>query len=224
MYMSAPHLEGDALAAVKHRGSHTQIIADLLADGVSARGIVAFTFTERAAEELKNRITRRVEERLGKDALDLLGGLFVGTIHAYCFRLLQQHVPKYEAYDVLDDNQLTAFLCREATRLNLRQLDPAGRNRLFASIEMVLRSADVVENELIDPSTVPEPFRAVLLDYLDRYHLLTYGQQIVRAVRELEDPAVAAPVHTELRHLIVDEYQDVNPAQEQVLAFHSNLL
>ena len=63
----APSLEGDALAAVRHRGSHLQIIAaagsgktevvsqrvaDLLADGVPARAIVAFTFTERAAGEL----------------------------------------------------------------------------------------------------------------------------------------------------------------------------
>src|SRR3954453_4269447 len=140
-----PQLSGAALEAVRHRGSHVQIIAaagsgktevvsqrvaDLLKDGVPAEAIVAFTFTERAAEELKNRIARRVEDRLGREALDRLNGLFVGTIHAYCFRLLQQRVPRYETYDVLDDNRLTAFLSREANRLELRQLD--GGNRLFA--------------------------------------------------------------------------------------------
>src|SRR6516165_7848554 len=98
--MTTPQLEGDALAAVRHRGTHLQIIAsagsgkteivsqrvaDLLADGVAARSIVAFTFTERAADELKNRIRRRVEGRLGQAARDVLGGLFVGTIHSYCF-------------------------------------------------------------------------------------------------------------------------------------------
>lgn len=234
--MPGPQLEGDALAAVQHRGSHLQIIASagsgktevvsqrvvsLLDEGVPARGIVAFTFTERAAEELKSRVSRRVEERLGKQALDLLGGLFVGTIHSYCFRLLQQHVPRYETYDVLDDNQLTAFLSREANRLAIRQLDPAGRDRLFASIERFLKSVDVIENELLDPGDMPEPFRTVLLDYfasLERYRLLTYGQQIVRTVRELERPEVAAALHSELRHLIVDEYQDVNPAQEKLIA------
>ena len=54
------------------------------------QGIVAFTFTERAAQELKDRIEARVEVRLGRNALDRINGLFVGTIHAYCFRLLQQ--------------------------------------------------------------------------------------------------------------------------------------
>lgn len=228
-----PVLEGDALAAVKHRGTHLQIIAsagsgktevvaqrvaDLLAEGVDPRAIVGFTFTERAAEELKDRIAQRVEAGTGRAGLDALSGLFVGTIHAYCFRLLQQYVPRYETYDVLDDNRLTAFLSREATRLNVRVLDP--KNRLFAGIAAFLQSVEVVENELLDPALSPEPFRSVLLDYyatLERYRLLTYGQQIVRAVRELERTEVAAEVHGDMRHLIVDEYQDVNPAQERLI-------
>lgn len=90
--MTAPVLRGQAAAAVKHRGSHLQIIAaagsgktevvsqrvaSLLADGVPADGIVAFTFTERAAAELKERIAQRVEERSGREMLDRIGGLFV---------------------------------------------------------------------------------------------------------------------------------------------------
>lgn len=231
--MSAPTLEGEALGAVRHRGSHLQIIAsagsgktevvsqrvaDLLADGIPAAGIVAFTFTERAAAELKHRIAERVAERLGTAALDSLNGLFVGTIHAYCFRLLQSHVPRYETYDVLDENQLTAFLAREANRLDLRQLHP--QNRLFGSIERFLQGLEVIENELLDPDELPEPFRTVALDYfaaLERYRLLTYGQQIVRAVKELESGPARDRVLEKLRHLIVDEYQDVNPAQERLV-------
>src|SRR3954468_17681452 len=102
----------------------SQRVVDLLAEGLPPEGIVAFTFTERAAAELKDRIIERIEGRLGRPALDRLNGLFVGTIHSYCFRLLQQNVPRYETYDVLDDNQLTAFLSREARRLDMRQLDP----------------------------------------------------------------------------------------------------
>jgi DNA helicase-2/ATP-dependent DNA helicase PcrA len=228
-----PELTGPALDAVHHRGGHIQIIAsagsgktgvvsqrvaDLLAEGELAESIVAFTFTDRAAEELKSRIAHRVEDRLGKAALDRLTGLFVGTIHGYCFRLLQQRVPRYETYDVLDDNQLTAFLSREATHLELRQLDPG--DRLFASVAAFLKSVDVVENELLDPTGMPDPFGSVLRAYydtLERYRLLTYGQQIVRAVKELEAPELVAEIHSRLRHLIVDEYQDVNPAQERLI-------
>ena len=156
--------------------------------------------------------------RLGRDALDRLNGLFVGTIHAYCFRLLQQHVPKYETYDVLDENQLAAFVSREARRLNVRQFDP--KNRLFASIRTFLRSVEVVDNELLDLDDLPDDFRIVLENYyatLARYRLLTYGQQIRAAVEELQRPDVASGVHETLRFLIVDEYQDVNPAQEELI-------
>lgn len=156
--MVVPELTGDALAAVKHRGSHLQIIAaagsgktevvsqrvaDLLDEGVDPRGIVAFTFTERAAAELKQRIAQRVEQRMGTEALDKLVGLYVGTIHAFCFQLLQRHVPRYETYDVVDENQFTALLSREATRLRIKDLSPV--NRQFDAIQLFAKSVDVVE-------------------------------------------------------------------------------
>lgn len=230
---AAPALSGDALGAAEYRGGHMQIIASagagktevvsqriagLIAEGAPPEAIVAFTFTERAASELKMRIALRVEQRSGRSALDRLSGLFVGTIHAYCFRFLQQRVPRYETFDVLDDNQLTAFLTREAAHLGLKELHPSGR--LYASIEAFGKGVDVVENELLDPATMPEPFAGVLAAYyetLERYRLLTYGQQVARTVHELETPTLAAEVHAELRHLIVDEYQDVNPAQERLI-------
>lgn len=228
-----PVLEGDAAEAVSYRGGHLQIIAaagsgktevvaqrtaELLASGVRPEGVVAFTFTERAAAELKERIAMRVEARLGSAARDRLGSLYVGTIHAYCFRLLQQRVPRYETFDVLDDNQLTAFLSREANRLNIRELHPD--RKMFAAIQLFLQSVAVVENELLNPQDLPDPFGTVLRNYnstLERYRLLTYGQQIARAVEELNRPEVRAEVHKTLRHLIVDEYQDINPAQEKLI-------
>ena len=91
--MIAPVLSGDALAAVRRRGSHLQIIASadsgktevvaqrsakLMADGTDAAGIIAFTFTERAAQELKARISARVEQEIGPQALNRLGASFVG--------------------------------------------------------------------------------------------------------------------------------------------------
>ena len=232
---AAPRLEGPALDAVDYRGGHLQIIASagsgktevvsqrvasLLADGVEPAGIVAFTFTERAAEELKHRISLRVEERLGPEALDRLGGLFVGTIHAYCFRFLQQRVPRFETYDVLDDHQLTGFLSRGANQLGIRQLDPDGKDRMYASIAAFLPPSTWSRTNCSTRPPCPSRSRGVLLAYydaLEHYRLLTYGQQVARAVEQLERPEIAAQVHAELRHLIVDEYQDVNPAQERLI-------
>ncbi|WP_229023114.1 ATP-dependent helicase [Actinomarinicola tropica] len=229
-----PVLEGEAADAVAHRGSHIQIIAAAGAgktEVVSQRiaslleteppeSIVAFTFTDKAAEELKERIRQRVTAKLGEGATDQLGRLYVGTIHGYCFRLLQSHVPRYETYTPLDANQLVNFLYREGTQLKLKQR--FGGGKLFQGIDAFLRNVDVVENELIDLNDIPEgEFKTTLVDYYDRldaYRFMSFGTQIVRAVEALGDPTVHQQVTSELRHLIVDEYQDVNPAQERLIS------
>jgi DNA helicase-2/ATP-dependent DNA helicase PcrA len=232
-----PTLEGDAARARDYRGGHLQIIASagsgktevvsqrvarLLAEGVPAEAIVAFTFTERAAASLKSRIEHCIlaDPALGQPTLDRLGGMFVGTIHAYCFRILQQYVPKYETFDVLDDNRLTAFLTREANDIGLKTLG----GTLFKSIKVFLTNLEVIENELLARSQLEDPLRDVYERYLTALQdnrFLTYGQQVARAVAELERPDVLRRVKEPLRHLIVDEYQDVNPAQERLVGLLS---
>lgn len=229
-----PQLDGEAAAAVNHRGGHVQIIAgagsgktevvaqrvaSLLAEGEDPTGIVAFTFTEKAADELKERIRQRVTAKLGVAATDQLGKLFVGTIHAFCFRLLQTYVPTYETYTPLDSNQLVNLLYRESNRLGLKQFD--SDNKLFRGVATFQRSVDVIENELLDIEELPSgPFRDTLAAYyamLDSYQFMSFGTQIVRAVEALGDADVHARLTAGLAHLIVDEYQDVNPAQERLI-------
>jgi DNA helicase-2/ATP-dependent DNA helicase PcrA len=127
-------------------------------------------------------------------------------------------VPRYETFDVLDESQHVAFLCREASHLNIKSV--VSSNKLFEAINLFNKSVQVLENELLDPGLMSEPFKSVLESYfasLDKYRLLTFGQQIVRTVAALDEPEVVAEIHKSLKHLIVDEYQDVNPAQEELI-------
>jgi len=229
---SIPLLEGVAADAVAHRGGHIQIIAAagsgktevvsqrvaaLLVDGEAPESIVAFTFTDKAAVELKERIRLRAEARLGAGVANTLGKLFVGTIHAYCLRLLQTYVARYEGYTPLDQNQLFNLVYREASRIGVKSLTGG----TFDSIKLFLRGVDVVENELLPLDRIPDgDFRTSLGRYyatLDRYQFMSFGLQIARAVEELRKPDVLAEVTAGLKHLIVDEYQDVNPAQEELI-------
>lgn len=230
-----PTLHGDAAEAVAHRDGHIQIIASagsgktevvaqrvasLLVEGELPESIVAFTFTEKAASELKERIRERVTALQGEAASDQLGRLFVGTIHAYCFRMLQTYVPKYETYTPLDANQLTNLLYRESYLLGIKNLTLSGGT--FRKIAGFQRGVDVIENELIDLGTLPadDPFTTAIVEYyamLERYQFMSFGTQIVRAVEALQRPEVHGAVTAPLRHLVVDEYQDVNPAQERLI-------
>lgn len=232
-----PELSGDALAARDSSAKHIQIIASagsgktetisqrvarLIRDGADPAKIVAFTFTVKAAEELKERIRVRVEEFAGPAAADKLGGLYVGTIHGYCLSLLQTNVGIYESYDMIDENQLAAFVIRWKTELNLTQFDleRPEKPRLYAGMKFFLENIQVVENELLaiellDPEFAESMNR--LYELLDQHRMMTFGMQIDRAVRELEKPEVREIVKTKIEHLIVDEYQDVNPAQERLI-------
>ena len=122
---------------VDHRGGHLQVIAcagsgktesvsrrvaSIINDAVKPESIVAFTFTEKAATELKDRIYKRVAEAKGQEFLGRLGPMFVGTIHAYCFHILQDHVPKYGNYDVLDEHRHSALVSQRRYELNLAVL------------------------------------------------------------------------------------------------------
>src|SRR5262245_31428842 len=157
-FVPSPEQQG----VIAHRGSHLQVIAcagagkteaisrrvsALIKEDVDPAQIVAFTFTERAANSLKNRITKRVAEAKGQAFLDRLSPMFVGTIHAYCLRLLQDHVPEFGNFDVLDENRLAGLLSREHKRLELSKLGMQHWRPIFD----FLRNADVMENELLDP-------------------------------------------------------------------------
>jgi superfamily I DNA/RNA helicase len=90
----------------------------------------------------------------------------------------------------------------------------------FASIKSFLSNLDVVENELLSIDSLDDPFGGLVARFyelLDQYRLLTYGRLIARTVDELSKPEIRRKAHETLRYLIVDEYQDVNPAQEKLM-------
>ena len=136
------HLQVIACAGAGKTEAISRRVAALIEAGVEPSQIVAFTFTDRAAEGLKTRINRRVAEVKGNDFLDRLGPMFIGTIHAYCLRLLQDHVPEFGNFDVLDENRLAGLLSREHKRLELSKLGSQHWRPIFD----FLRNADVIEN------------------------------------------------------------------------------
>jgi DNA helicase-2/ATP-dependent DNA helicase PcrA len=92
-------------------------VANLFKCGATPRNIVAFTFTEKAAAELKDRIVARCREQLG--VVLRLAEMYVGTIHGFCMELLRFEAPKYLKFDVLNEIQQSLFIDRYSSKSGL---------------------------------------------------------------------------------------------------------
>ena len=221
--------EGDmqviACAGAGKTESISRRVAEILRRGAQPQAVVAFTFTEKAATELKERITKHVRRVMGEEMLGRMGRMHVGTIHGYCYRVLTEHKLEVGNHDVLDEHRHQAFVHRHRKALNLEALVTAKTGKKVAPFDaaaLFIAAVDAVGNELIpDAQMAGTPFGEAYAAYralLENHRFLTFGLIIAKTVRALEsEPAFRAAVRRDLRHLVVDEYQDVNPAQERLI-------
>src|SRR6185295_7040152 len=223
--------------AINHPGGNLQLIAcagsgktevvarrvaNLLKPGPNAlqpRNIIAFTFTEKAAAELKERIVERCRQELGE--ICGLAEMYVGTIHAFALELLKSEVAKYLRYEILNEVQQGLFVDRHSKTSGLTtSTDLTGNalkryvdtNRYVAALS-VLREADLNDQALAGCSIVSglEAYRQLLDDksYFDYSSILEAAVDVLT-----NEPDVRRRISERVRHVIVDEYQDVNPIQE----------
>jgi len=217
-------LSEEQLAVVTSRKPYVRVIAGagagktetltrrvaylLLVEGAEPSSIVAFTFTEKAAASMKSRIYRYIAALGGPT--NRLGEMYVGTIHAYAKRLLEDH-PKYGNYELLDENKEVAFLSSHSWDM----FQGPGRIRRMAEFLRTFRMAldEMLSDGALEAGS-PEFYR-LKKKYegkLDSHRLLTFGMSIKLAVEVLREK-----VPPGVKHLFVDEYQDINRAQEEMI-------
>lgn len=227
--------------AIDHRQGNLQLVAcagsgktEVLANRVARlldpagtpvylpRNIAAFTFTEKAAGELKERIGKRVAERYGP--IVGMAELYVGTIHGFCLDLLQNEVPELLKYGVLNEVQQVLFIDRhshasgltQTTLLNGEQLRRYVDTPRYVQCLSILREAEL--NHAALKGTSMEAGLAAYRALLDDKRYFDYTAILEHAVVRLEsDAGVRARISERLRQVIVDEYQDVNPIQERLV-------
>ena len=181
------------------------LLAEDLCSGIPGSGVVAFTFTDKAAEELLARI-----HVLGKEKMPTvdLSGIFIGTIHSWCLQYLYSQSDFYNITPI-DELHFDALVGRLYDTLDLEKIykEPFPR-----AIQPFLTDLEVFYNEHLTLTQVPSTIRPAITAFthiLSANRLLTFGGMIRLATEHLQKNGPLA----ELRSLYVDEYQDVNPAQ-----------
>jgi DNA helicase-2/ATP-dependent DNA helicase PcrA len=231
----------DQLAAINHVDGNLQLIAcagsgktevvarriaNLLkhgrSHGLAPRHIVAFTFTEKAAAELKERIITRCREELGD--IHGMAEMYVGTIHGFCLDLLMTEVHDLLKFDVLNEVQQTLFIDRHSKASGLTScVDLKGAPlRRYVDTQRYLSALNILREDEPDMRLLKGN---ALLDALDAYQTLLeerchfdYSEILSRAVVEItNNQGLRDHLAKRVRYVIVDEYQDVNPIQEAIV-------
>jgi len=214
-----PELNEEQTRAVEHAGGAllvlagpgtgktrvlTRRIARLVQQGIAARSICAITFTRRAAGELRERLA----ELLGPDA----ALIEASTFHAFGRTLLRafaEHAGLAPDFEILDERART-----EAIKVAAREVGVTPSGKLAAAIG--LAKAKLLGPEPCAPEIAP--VYAAYQRALEARGALDFDDLVLCAVRLLERCGEAlAWARERCRYLLVDEYQDVNPAQERMV-------
>ncbi|MGE3992656.1 ATP-dependent helicase [Pseudorhodoplanes sp.] len=196
--------------------------------GLKPGNIIAFTFTDKAAAELKQRVVDKCRETLP----DLIGmaEMYIGTIHGFCLDLLRTEVPKFLKYDVLNEVQQVLFVDRNSAKSGLTatttlQGVPLRRyvdTRLYIEAMSLLRESEVDWAGL--EGTVILNGLKVYSALLNEKGYFDYSSILQEAVQALEtEEKLRTQLSERVKVVIVDEYQDVNPIQERLIQDLSGL-
>ena len=181
------------------------LLAADLAAGIPPSGIIAFTFTEKAGEELLARTYMLTKQYLPNLSLE---GMYVGTIHAWCLQYLLAQ-PDFYSLAAVDELHVDALASRLYDTLHL---DKAYGQPYPRAIDRFLADLEIFYNENLTFEQVPseiKPSIVAFFNILQNNRLVSFGGMVRHAIKHLEQ---YGPI-SGLQSLYVDEYQDVNPAQ-----------
>ncbi|WP_027339389.1 DNA helicase PcrA [Halonatronum saccharophilum] len=194
----------------------TYRVANLIYEyGVSPVNILAVTFTNKAANEMKE----RVEKLVDKDSK----GMWISTFHSICVRILRREIKKvgYESnfviFDTADQRTLIKNILKDLD-IDPKKFNPRAILGSISSAKNQLISAQDYEENNYFESTVAGVYR----EYQKRLranNALDFDDLIMKTVELFEEyPLVLDHYQERFKYIMVDEYQDVNYAQYRLVS------
>ena len=226
------HPEGPLLVLAGAGSGKTRVLTHRIAwlvrtDRARVGEILAITFTNKAAQEMRE----RVELLLGRT----MRSMWVMTFHAACARILRSEAPRlgytrqYTIYDQADSRRLVKR-CIDQLDVDPKRFTPAMVANQISAAKNQLRDAEAYGRLVggYSEQTIAEVYRLYESELL-RMNAMDFDDLLVRTVNVLElFPEVRARYSAAFRHVLVDEYQDTNPVQYRLLQLlaeqHRNLM
>src|SRR3954467_7866455 len=216
--------EGEPLLIVAGAGSgKTRVLAHRIAYLLAARDahpgqILAITFTNKAAAEMRERVAALVGGRAK--------AMWVSTFHSACVRILRReaaHVglkSTFSIYDAADSQRLMSMVMRDLD-LDPKRYPPRSFSAQVSNLKNELIDEESYASTLAEGShhdrMVAEAYR-LYQGRLRQANALDFDDLIMMTVNILQAfPEVAQYYHRRFRHVMVDEYQDTNHAQYQLV-------
>ena len=190
----------------------THRIANLLESGVSPWSILAITFTNKAADEMKQRVTNLVGQK-GED-------IWISTFHSMCVRILRKDI-----HNIGYSNQFTILDSYDQLNLIKQIIKDLNIDAKKIEPRAILGSISNAKNELKTPKdygkTVGDYYQSRVLEVYERYQArlaasnsLDFDDLIMLTVQLFQKEAkVLEYYQRKFKYVHVDEYQDTNRAQ-----------
>jgi DNA helicase-2/ATP-dependent DNA helicase PcrA len=214
-------LEGPVMIIAGAGSGKTRVltyrIAYLLQAGVPAHNILALTFTNKAAREMRERIETVVPGEAAKR-------IWMGTFHATFARLLRRDAERigfhrsFSIYDTEDAQGVIKAIMKDLN-INTQQVSPSAvrhaisgaKNKMMSPADLANKAFDIFEQKVAE----------VFEEYAKRLrasNAMDFDDLILHPIRLLDEhPEVLESWQKQFRFILIDEYQDTNQAQYQIV-------